>query len=83
MLSILEPFEELTKTISSSSATAAVVIPEITEAPLGRAADTNHGVGTAKATLSEAVQRRFKDIEKNPLYAVATTMDPRQVITSC
>ena len=85
LLSILEPFEELTKTISSSSATAAVVIPEITALKrlLGRAADTDRGVGTAKATLLEAVQRRFKDIEKNPLYAVATAMDPRQVITYC
>ena len=85
LLSILEPFEELTKTISSSSATAAVVIPEITALKrlLGRATDTDRGVGTAKATLLEAVQRRFKDIEKNPPYAVATAMDPRQVITYC
>lgn len=85
VLSILKPFEELTKTISSSSATAAVVIPEITALKrlLGRAADTDRGVSTAKATLLEAVQRRFADIEKNPLYAVATAMDPRQVITYC
>ncbi|CAL8362540.1 unnamed protein product, partial [Gadus morhua 'NCC'] len=63
----------------SLQATAAVVIPEITALKrlLGRAADTDRGVGTAKATLLEAVQRRFKDIEKNPLYAVATAMDPR------
>ena len=63
VLSILEPFEELTKTISSSSATAAVVIPEITALKrlLGRAADIDRGVGTAKATLLEAVQRKFKE----------------------
>ncbi|XP_060768344.1 zinc finger BED domain-containing protein 4-like [Neoarius graeffei] len=79
VLSILQPFEELTKTISSSSATASSVIPEITALKrlLGRAADTDRGVGTAKATLLEAVQRRFADIEKNPLYLVATAMDPR------
>lgn len=85
VLSIHKPFEELTKTISSSSATAAVVIPEITALKrlLGRAADTDRGVGTAKATLLEVVQRRFADIKKNPLYTVATAVDPRQVITYC
>lgn len=83
-LSILKSFFEITKTISSSSATGAVVIPDITALKhlFGRAADTDRGVGTAKATLLEAIQT-FADIEKNPLYAVATILNPRQVVTCC
>lgn len=83
VLSLLAPFEELTKEISASKASAADIIPAITKLKrvLERKADTDHGMGTAKATLLEAVQRRFGDIEKNPLYTVATFLDPRQVIT--
>lgn len=83
VLSLLAPFEELTKEISSSKASAADVIPAITKLKrvLERRADTDHGVSTAKATLLEAVQRRFGDIKKNPLYTVATFLDPGQVIT--
>lgn len=80
LLTILAPFEELTKEISSSSATASDVIPAITALKqlLERQADTDHGVGTAKATLLEAVVRRFSNIEHKPLYSLATILDPRQ-----
>lgn len=81
VLTILAPFEELTKEISSSTATAADVIPAITALKrlLERQANTDHGVGTAKATLLEAVLRRFSNIEHEPLYTLATILDPRQV----
>lgn len=67
MLSLLASFEGPTKEMSSSKASAADVIPAITKLKrvLERRADTDHGVGTAKATMLEAVQRRFGDIEKN------------------
>ncbi|XP_013856587.1 zinc finger BED domain-containing protein 4, partial [Austrofundulus limnaeus] len=79
VLTILAPFEELTKEISSSTATAADVIPAITALKqlLERRANTDHGVGTAKATLLEAVVRRFSTIEHEPLYSLATILDPR------
>lgn len=81
VLTLLAPFEELTKEISSSTATAADVIPAITvlKRLLEKRADTDFGVGTTKATLLEAVQRRFSDVEKEPLYTLATVLDPRLV----
>lgn len=79
MLSILQPFEELTKEISSSSATAADVIPSVMvlKRLLSKDVATDRGVKTAKSTLLEAVSRRFADIEKEPLYTLATIIDPR------
>ena len=35
------------------------------------------GVQTMKATLLEAVTKRFALVEKEPLYAVATLLDAR------
>lgn len=53
VMSLLAPFEELTKKISSSTATAADVIPAITALKwlLERRAYTDHGVATAKTTI--------------------------------
>ena len=53
VLTLLTPFEELTKEISSSTATTADVIPAITELKwlLEKRADTDVGVGTTKAIL--------------------------------
>ncbi|MEQ2218600.1 hypothetical protein XENOCAPTIV_005538 [Xenoophorus captivus] len=36
-----------------------------------------HGVKTTKDTLLEAVTKRFADIEEEPLYSLATVIDPR------
>ncbi|KAJ8391358.1 hypothetical protein AAFF_G00089880 [Aldrovandia affinis] len=83
VLTLLAPFEQLTKQISKATATAADIIPEVTALKrlLAREAETDRGVGTLKATLLEAVQTRFRDIEEEPLYTVATFLDPRQVIS--
>ncbi|XP_059415467.1 zinc finger BED domain-containing protein 4-like [Carassius carassius] len=35
------------------------------------------GIKTMRTTLLEAVQKRFKNIENEPSYAVATLLDPR------
>lgn len=79
MTSLLAPFEELTQQISSSSATAADVIPSIKSLTrlLEKTAESDHGVKTSKTTLLEAVRRRFADIGSENLYVVATIMDPR------
>ncbi|XP_077384322.1 uncharacterized protein LOC144022969 [Festucalex cinctus] len=42
-----------------------------------RRADTDRGVATAKTTLLEAVVKRFSNIEHEPLYSLATILDPR------
>ncbi|KAJ8261983.1 hypothetical protein GJAV_G00160740 [Gymnothorax javanicus] len=82
MITLLAPFEELTQQISSSSATAADVIPSIKALTrlLEKTADSDHGVKTSKTTLLEAVQRRFADIESENLYVVSTILDPRSCI---
>lgn len=79
MISLLAPFEELTQQISSSTASTADVIPSIRALTrlLEKTAETDQGVKTSKATLLEAVQKRFSDIESERLYAVATILDPR------
>ncbi|XP_029964349.1 zinc finger BED domain-containing protein 4-like [Salarias fasciatus] len=79
IITILEPFEELTRAISSSTASAADVIPSVLALKrfLSRDAPSDRGVMTAKAELLRAVTRRFDGIEDEPLYSLATLLDPR------
>ncbi|XP_078023607.1 zinc finger BED domain-containing protein 4-like [Epinephelus lanceolatus] len=79
ILKILEPFEELTRAISTSTASAGDVIPSVMALKwfLSRYSPTDHGVGTTKAELLRAVTRRFDGIENEPLYTLATLLDPR------
>ncbi|XP_050984279.1 zinc finger BED domain-containing protein 4 [Labeo rohita] len=79
MVSILAPFEELTQQISSSTASAADVIPCIRALTrlLEKTVESDHGVKTSKTVLLEAVRRRFADIDTQKLYAIATMLDPR------
>ncbi|KAM4560530.1 zinc finger BED domain-containing protein 4-like [Odontesthes bonariensis] len=75
---VLSPFEELTRDVSRESATAADVIPAITvlSRVLSRE-EADHGVKTMKRTLLEAVEKRFSDVETQPLYYIATLLDSR------
>ncbi|KAM6995349.1 zinc finger BED domain-containing protein 4 [Tautogolabrus adspersus] len=79
IIKILEPFEELTRGISSSTASASDVIPSVMALKrfLSRDVPSDHGVGTTKAELLRAVTRRFDGIEDKPLYSLATLLDPR------
>ncbi|XP_076844397.1 zinc finger BED domain-containing protein 4-like [Brachyhypopomus gauderio] len=76
---VLEPFEELTRKISSATSSAAEVIPAVTilQRLLTENTSTDSGIKTMKSTLLQAVNRRFSDIESQPLYAVATLVDAR------
>ncbi|KAM4795879.1 zinc finger BED domain-containing protein 4-like [Rhinophrynus dorsalis] len=78
-LNILSPFEELTRQVSASDALASDVIPAVTVLlrMLSREVDEDHGVKTMKSTLLAAVRKRFSDTEENPLYCLATLLDPR------
>ncbi|KAJ8256066.1 hypothetical protein COCON_G00199300 [Conger conger] len=75
--SVLGPFEELTRRVSSSDAMAADVIPAITVLRrfLSRETEEDDGIKT-KGTLSAAVMKRFCDVEGNLLYSLATLLDP-------
>ncbi|KAA8577696.1 hypothetical protein FQN60_016783, partial [Etheostoma spectabile] len=66
---ILAPFEELTRAVSSETATTADVIPAIAalKRVLSREQTTDEGVKTMKRTLLEAVER-FSHVESDPLH---------------
>ncbi|KAK7898583.1 hypothetical protein WMY93_019436 [Mugilogobius chulae] len=76
---VLSPFEELTKVVSRETATAADVIPAITVLirVLSRERDEDQGIRTMKRTLLDAVEKRFADVETEPLFYIATLLDPR------
>ena len=79
MTTLLTPFEQLTTEISSHLATTADVIPSVVALKrlLSKAADTDSGVRTTKNTLLEAVSERFGSAVSEPLYYLATILDPR------
>lgn len=76
---VLKPFQELTAEVSAASATAADVIPSVRVLTrfLENESEEHRGIQTMKATLLDAVHTRFYLVEKEPLYAVATMLDPR------
>lgn len=75
---VLSPFEELTRAISSSQSSTADVIPAVLVLKcLLTFRDTDTRIKTMKSTLLQAVNERFGNIEDNPLYSVATLLDPR------
>jgi len=80
MITLLEPFEQLTRDISSAEATAADVIPGVVSLTrlLTKSDEAqDKGVKTAKRTLLEAVSDRFHCVQGEPLYAIATMVDAR------
>lgn len=76
---LLAPFEELTREISSHTATAADVMPSVVALKrfLNKTAETDSGVKTTKSALLEAVNKRFETTFSEQLYYLATILDPR------
>ncbi|XP_035992599.1 zinc finger BED domain-containing protein 4 [Fundulus heteroclitus] len=76
---VLKPFQEMTAEVSAASATAADVIPSVRVLTrfLESESEEHRGLQTMKATLLDAVHTRFDYMETEPLYAVATMLDPR------
>ncbi|XP_056092484.1 zinc finger BED domain-containing protein 4-like [Rhinichthys klamathensis goyatoka] len=79
MTTLLAPFEELTREISSHTATAADVIPSVVALKrfLNKTAETDSGVKTTKSALLEAMNKRFETTFSEQLYYLATILDPR------
>lgn len=79
MITLLEPFEQLTRDISCAEATAADVIPGVVSLTrlLAKTDESDKGVQTAKHALLEAVSKRFDGVQTEPLYAIATMVDAR------
>lgn len=76
---LLAPFEEITKQVSFATSTALEVIPSVVvlKRLLVKETTEDSGIKTMKATLLAAVDTRFQNVEAEPLYAVATILDPR------
>ncbi|XP_076828944.1 zinc finger BED domain-containing protein 4-like [Brachyhypopomus gauderio] len=79
VMTTLAPFEELTREVSSSSSSASDVIPIVCVLKrfLSRENEDDEGIKKMKSILLEAVNRRFRDVESEPLYTFATLLDPR------
>lgn len=76
MMTILDPCEQLTRDISSSTATVAYVIPyiEAFKCLLDKTFATDLGVKTSKNTL---LKQRFSHFYREPLFYLVTILDPR------
>lgn len=79
MVTLLAPFEQLTREISSHRASAADVIRFVVALKrlLSKEAETDSGVLTAKRTLLQTVNDHFENAFSEPLYHLATILDPR------
>lgn len=79
IVTLLSPFEQLTRQLSSGEASAADVIPSVQALRrlLSREADTDQGVKTTKTALLDAVNKRFASIESDPMFCISTLLDPR------
>ncbi|XP_051776664.1 zinc finger BED domain-containing protein 4-like [Erpetoichthys calabaricus] len=80
IITLLAPFEQLTKEICQSEALASNVIPSVNALKRlwTKSAHTDFGVKTSKRALLEAVNNYFIEIYTDPMYCVATIVDPRQ-----
>lgn len=80
-LALLQPFEEITKKISSSYSCISEVIPDFTI--LSRYLTKNEvqaacpNVNVMRVSLKEELDRRFRGIEDDSYYNLATLLDPR------
>ena len=78
LVALLEPFEEITRQISSDDATLADVIPVVTTLQMTlEQHDNDSGVQTMKSVLLSNIKDRFAGMYDQPLFVVATVVDPR------
>ncbi len=78
-ITLLSPFEQLTREVSSSEASAADIIPSVRSLRclLSTETVTESGVKTTKIVLLEAVNKRFNQIQSDSIFCIATSLDTR------
>ena len=79
-VALLQPFEEVTREVSSAQAAISVVIPMLKSlAAVLQTGAGAVGVKSMNAGMLKAVNSRFADVEENSLHtcACATFLDPR------
>jgi hypothetical protein len=75
---VLAPFEEVTREVSSEAARISLVIPlAAVLRNLVTKEGNDAGIKTIKSSLLESLNERFNNSEQEPLYTVATLVDPR------
>ena len=79
MVTLLEPFQRLTKEFSKKESTLSEVIPFVSmlKMELSTLSEQDRGVKTSKGGLLQSLNNRFKDIYENYDYLLATACDPR------
>ena len=78
IIAALSPIDEITKSVSSSSASISVIIPFVKM--LDKTLKKHHddlGVRTMKNAMLASLSRRFKDVEQNVPLVIACLLDPR------
>lgn len=80
-LALLQPFEEITKKMSSTYSCISEVIPNCMILSKYLAKDdvqeASANVNTMRLALKEGLDKRFRGIEDDKCYSLATLMDPR------
>ncbi|KAL6478871.1 hypothetical protein MHYP_G00123040 [Metynnis hypsauchen] len=76
---VLAPFEELTRKVSSSTSSTTDAIPAVTvlKRILAKEDEADTGIKTMKKTLLQAVSKRSSTVEDEPVYGLATLLEPR------
>lgn len=79
LLNLLQPFEAITKEVSSTKCSISVAIPMVKtlQLYLSKSGDNFSGVGTIKDVLVQNLDKRFASLENNENYVIATALDPR------
>lgn len=78
VVAILSPIERATRDVSAEASCASDVIPMyIAISRALRSVTDDSGVQTMKKDILKEIDTRFADVMKEPLYAVATLVDPR------
>jgi hypothetical protein len=78
VVSILTPFEELTRDVSNASASISLVIPAVKAlTAFVTLSENDKGVKTMKSEILDSIQQRFNKLEHTSAFSVSTLLDPR------
>ena len=78
-VSLLKPFDDVTKDISAESSCVSETIPFVStlKVMLSSTTEDDQGVKSMKASLLAELKSRFDRLQYNELYAISIILDPR------
>ena len=77
LIAALEPVEEITKMVSTDTASISVLIPLVKILKKALSKHDDSGIQTMKLEMLTSLERRFDDIEESQLLLMATCLDPK------